>query len=520
VIELPSPCLVVLVGPAGSGKSTWAATHLSGHVVSSDALRGLVGEGEHDLRASADAFAVLDDVVGRRLRRRLTTVVDTLGLDAARRAASRSLATEHAVPCVAVVFDVPAAQVRARNRARSPRVPDDVVRQQLAGWAAVRDAVAVEGFDAVHVVTGIGDGNGDGGAALVAPTLLRPSRGTAPTTGATAAASPRAGVNGRSMRFGLQVPQFTWAGGPAELGARLRDVAGRADRAGLDDLWVMDHLRQIPMFGPPWADMLESWTTLGHLAACTERIRLGTLVTGITYRNVAHLGKIVATLDVLSGGRAICGLGLAWYADEHRAYGWPFPDRAERYALLEDALDLLPRLWGPGNKPFAGRVLSVPDTTCYPRPLQTKVPILVGGSGERRTLRLVAGKADACNLFGDPDTVRRKVDVLHRHCADVGRDPSEVSVSQLSTVLIGDDAAHVRELVERHRPPKVSAERFARDVAAGTIEQHVARVERYAEVGVDHLIASVIGVDQNGALERWAAVADRCRALVPVRPSS
>ncbi|MFN8020169.1 MAG: LLM class flavin-dependent oxidoreductase [Acidimicrobiales bacterium] len=513
MIELPSPCLVVLVGPAGSGKSTWAATHLAASAVSSDALRALVGEGEHDLRASSDAFAVLDDVIERRLRRRLTTVVDTLGLDAARRAAYRSLASAAGVPCVAVVFDLAPATVRARNRNRSPRVPDDVVRRQLASWVEVRSAVAVEGFDAVHVI----DDATDTGVSLVAPTLMR-RRSTAPPIAATGAGVGAAsgGLHQR-MRFGLQVPQFTWAGGPTALAPTLRDIAARADRLGLDDLWLMDHVRQIPMFGPPWLDMLESWTTLAHLAACTNEIELGTLVTGITYRNVAHLGKIVATLDVLSGGRARCGLGLAWYADEHRAYGWAFPDRDQRYALLDDALHLLPMLWGPGNKPFAGRVLEVPDTTCYPRPLR-KVPILVGGSGERRTLRLVARSADACNLFGDPDTVRRKVDVLHRHCAEAGRDPLEVSVSQLSTVLIGDDPAHVRALVEQHRPPKVSAERFARDVTAGTVDQHVERVQRFAEVGVDHLIASVVGVEHDGALERWAEVASRCRGLVPVRP--
>lgn len=505
MFDLPSPCLVVLVGPAGSGKSTWAATHLADHVVSSDALRALVGEGEHDLRASADAFAVLDDVIVRRLRRRLTTVVDTLGLDAARRATYRAMAAAHDVPCVAVVFDLPASAVRSRNRARTARVPDEVVRTQLAGWPDVRAAVSTEDFAAVHVVDGSGPA-----PSLVAPSLVRGAGRRSASVGATA--EVEAGSRVRPLRFGVQVPQFTWAGGPAEMGARLRDIAGRADRLGLDDLWVMDHMRQIPMFGPPWADMLESWTTLGHLAACTERIRLGTLVTGITYRNVAHLGKIVATLDVLSGGRAICGLGLAWYADEHRAYGWPFPDRRDRYALLEDALELLPRLWGPGNKRFEGRVLSVPDTACYPRPLQAKVPVLVGGSGEQRTLRLVARHADACNLFGDPDTVRHKVAVLHRHCAEVGRDPAEVSVSQLSTVLIGDDPAHVKALVEQHRPPKVSAERFARDVAAGTIEQHLARVERYVEAGIDHLVASVVGVDADGALERWAAVADAARS--------
>jgi F420-dependent oxidoreductase-like protein len=491
VIELPSPCLVVLVGPAGAGKTTWARRYFGEYVVSSDALRAVVGEGEHDLRASADAFAVLDDIVERRMRRRLTTVIDSLGTDAARRSAWRNAAARHGVPCVAVLFDVPAAAVRRQNRSRTDRVGEDILRRQLAEWPSVMASVRGEDFHAVHAVAA---------ASLVPPALARrpgtPVERPAPT---------------RELAFGLQIPQFTWPGGPAELGSRLRAIAAQGEDAGFDSLWVMDHFRQIPMMGPSWHDMLESWTTLAHLAACTARIRLGTLVSGVTYRNVAHLGKIVATLDVLSGGRAVCGLGLAWFADEHRAYGWEFPTRAARYALLEDALQLLPRLWGPGSKPFTGAVLDVPDTSCYPRPLQARVPILVGGSGEQRTLRLVARYADACNLFGEPDVVAGKVRVLHRHCEEAGRDPAEVSVSHLSTVLVGDDADHVRSLVDHTRPPKVSAERHARAVNAGTLEQHVDRVGRYVEAGVDHVIVSLVDVDDPAALERYGRVIHACR---------
>ena len=180
----------------------------------------------------------------------------------------------------------------------------------------------------------------------------------------------------------------------------------------------MDHFRQIPQIGRAWEDFLESYTTLAYLAACTDRVRLGALVTGITYRNVAHLGKIVSTLDVLSGGRAVCGLGLAWFEAEHAAYGWEFPSVGRRYAMLEDALRLLPVLWGPGSPAFRGRVLTVPEAMCYPRPLQERIPIIVGGGGERRTLRLAARYADAANVFGDAATVRHKAAVLTEHCAD------------------------------------------------------------------------------------------------------
>jgi len=240
-------------------------------------------------------------------------------------------------------------------------------------------------------------------------------------------------------------------------------------------------------------------------------IRLGTMVTGITYRNVAHLGKIVASLDVLSGGRAICGIGAAWFADEHRAYGWTFPSVSDRYALLEDALQLLPAMWGPGGKPFTGRVLSIPDTSCYPRPLQAHVPIVVGGSGERRTLRLVARYADACNLFGEPDVVSTKVAALHRHCAELGRDPALISVSHLSTVMVGEDAAEVDRLVDATRPPKLSAERHRRAVNAGTAAQHLSRIERFVAAGVDQVIVSLADLADPAAVDRYAVVIARAR---------
>ena len=249
------------------------------------------------------------------------------------------------------------------------------------------------------------------------------------------------------IEFGVQVPRFTWPGGPAEIGPRLAAIAGAAEDAGFASVWVMDHFLQIPVAGRHWEDMLDSYTTLPFLAAHTSRVKLGALVTGVTYRNLAHLAKIVATLDVLSGGRAICGLGAAWFEREHRAYGWRFPPLAERYALLEDALELLPLMWGKGAPEYHGRTIDVAEAVCYPRPIQDRIPILVGGSGERRTLRLVAEYADACNLFGDADTVRHKVGVLHRHCADVGRDPDEVRVTHLSRA----DAPTTADAIGRYR---------------------------------------------------------------------
>ncbi|HET8619962.1 MAG TPA: LLM class flavin-dependent oxidoreductase, partial [Acidimicrobiales bacterium] len=312
-MRLAEGSLVVLVGPPGSGKSTWAAGQFRpDQVVSSDGLRAVVGTGEHDQRASKDAFDVLDLVVERRLRRRLTTVVDTLGTDGKRRRRWREAAAAAGVPCVAVVFDVDAAECRTRNRSRERPVPGPVLSSMLASWPAHRDALAGEGFAAVHP---------PGPVSVVAPDLV-----------AAPAAATRQEESPMALEFGLQVPRFGWPGGPADTAARLAEVAVAAEDAGFASLWLMDHFLQIPPVGPHWEDMLDSWTTLGFLAGRTSTIRLGTLVTGVTYRNLGHLAKIVATLDVLSGGRANCGLGAAWFEREHRAYGWRFPPRAERFA--------------------------------------------------------------------------------------------------------------------------------------------------------------------------------------------
>jgi alkanesulfonate monooxygenase SsuD/methylene tetrahydromethanopterin reductase-like flavin-dependent oxidoreductase (luciferase family)/predicted kinase len=270
-------------------------------VISSDRLRPVVGAGERDQRASADAFELLELIVEKRCRRRLTTVVDTTGLEPRRRARWRALAEGRGVPVHAVVVDPGAKVMRERNRARGMTVPSKVISGQLRAVEEVLEQLAV---------------------------------------------------------------------------------------------------------GREWEDMLESYTTL----------------------------------DVLSGGRAICGLGAAWFEREHELYGWGFPSRAERYARLEDALELLPLMWGPGAPRFEGRTITVAEAACYPRPLQERIPILVGGSGDRKALRLVARHADACNVFGDPDTVRHKVAVLHEHCAAEGRDPAAVRVTQLAAArVIGAD---------------------------------------------------------------------------------
>jgi F420-dependent oxidoreductase-like protein len=308
------------------------------------------------------------------------------------------------------------------------------------------------------------------------------------------------------LRFGLHLGEFPAPGGAPAMAGWLRDVAAGAEAAGFDAIYVMDHFRQIPQVGRAWDDFLESWTALAYLAACTDRVRLGTLVSGITYRNVAHLGKITATLDVLSGGRAVCGVGLAWFAQEHAAYGWDFPAVGDRYALLEDALQLLPLLWGPGSPAFRGRVLDVPETLCYPRPLQEHVPVLVGGGGERRTLRLAARYADAANVRGDLATLRRKAAALREHCQEAGRDPAAVTLTHLSTALVGEDDRHVAELVEARRPRNRDAAAYAATVGAGSVDDHVGRFREIAEAGAGEVMVRLPDVGDPGSLERMAKV--------------
>ena len=506
-LALPSPCVVVLIGPVASGKSTWAKQWFEpAQIVSSDALRALVGEGEHDLAASTDAFALLDDIVTRRLRRRLTTVIDTLGLDADQRRQWRDRAAAADMPCIAVVFDTPAQECRRRNSAREIAVRADVVANQLRRWPDIRSDVASEPWhdivtpDPVALVP----------AALVAARSVQRAR-----PASTAASAPSAAHDSEAptptdrMRIGLQLSRFEWPGGPSQLAENLGRIVTEAEAAGVEHVWVMDHLRQIPQVGPAWQNLPEPYTTLAWLAGVTERIRLGVLVSPAFLRHPAVLADAVATLDVLSNGRAICGLGLGWFADEYAALGIELPSRGERYARLEDALRLLPLFWGKGSPRFEGRSVVVEEAMCYPRPLQPHVPIWVGGSGERKTLRLVAELADACNLFGEPDVVRRKVDVLHRHCEEVGRDPTTIEVSHLSTVLVGRDRTEVAALVDRLRPKRRPAERFARDVNAGTIDDHLARVERYRDAGVGTMILSVVDTSEPGAMERLGLLIDR-----------
>jgi F420-dependent oxidoreductase-like protein len=251
------------------------------------------------------------------------------------------------------------------------------------------------------------------------------------------------------IRMALQIPNFTYPDTPAErLFERVVGSAQAAEASGFDAVLVMDHFYQLPMLGPPENEMLEAYTLLGGLAARTERVRLGTLVSGNTYRNPAHLAKIVTTLDVVSRGRALLGIGAGWFEPEHRGYGFEFPPLRERLDRLEEALQIARAMFRGERPSLTGRYYATQSALNEPAPLQADGPgILIGGTGERRTLRLVARYADESNWTCSPDEFPRKLEALEKHCTDVGRDRSEIGVSWLGSMML----AETMEQAERGR---------------------------------------------------------------------
>ena len=245
------------------------------------------------------------------------------------------------------------------------------------------------------------------------------------------------------MRVGIHFVDFTLPGAPASLAAALAETARVAEEGGVSTFTLMDHWFQMEMMATAEDPMLEGYTSLGFLAGQTQRMRLGLLVTGVTYRHPGLLAKTVTTLDVLSGGRAQLGLGAAWYEREHLGLGVPFPPLAERFERLEETLQICLQMWSDDNGPFDGKHYQLAETICSPPPVSAPHPrVLIGGSGERKTLRLVARYADACNLFASsPDEVAHKLEVLARHCDSEGRDPSTIERTILAMGDPLDDPA-------------------------------------------------------------------------------
>jgi F420-dependent oxidoreductase-like protein len=283
------------------------------------------------------------------------------------------------------------------------------------------------------------------------------------------------------MRLGLQLPSFSWPGGPAELASRLRAIAQTADEGGFASLWVMDHFFQIPPVGPAEQEMLEGYSALAFLAAATRRVSLGTLVTGVTYRHPGLLVKTVSSLDVLSGGRAVLGIGAAWFEREHAGLGVPFPPLAERFERLEEALRIAKQMWSGRAEPFEGRHYRLAETLCSPQPLRRPhPPILIGGLGERKTLRLVARHADACNLFAGVGVaeVGRKLEVLRRHCDAERRDYDAIERTTLGTANLAPGAQTTADVIRECR--------------------------ELARAGVQHAIVNVPNVHELAHVERLA----------------
>jgi len=253
------------------------------------------------------------------------------------------------------------------------------------------------------------------------------------------------------MELGLHVANFTWPGGPQTLARDLTRIAVTAEEVGFTKLSVMDHLWQIGNIGPAENDMLEAYTTLGYLAARTTKIELLAWVTAVVYREPGLLAKAVTTLDVLSEGRAWLGIGAAWNEDESRGLGLPFPGTSERFERLEEALQICLQMWSDNDGPYEGTHYKLARTLNSPQPLRRPhPPILIGGGGEKKTLRLVAQYAQACNLFGTPD-VEHKLDVLRAHCADLGRDYDEIEKTVIAPLDAGANGEKADELLERLR---------------------------------------------------------------------
>ena len=288
------------------------------------------------------------------------------------------------------------------------------------------------------------------------------------------------------MKLDLHVPRFTWPGGAQAIAPTFASMAETADAIGVRTLSVMDHWFQMDMMWPAEEPMLEGYSTLSFAAAKTERLRFRLLVGGVTYRHPGLLAKTVTTLDVLSGGRAELGLGAAWYEREHRGLGVPFPPLRERYERLEETIQICFQMWSDDNGPYEGAHYRLAETLCSPPPLSAPRPrLLIGGGGERKTLRLVAQYADACNVMGDPTVVKHKVEVLHRHCGDVGRDPEDIEVTAL--ILIADDA---------------------------TPDAILRESEAFSAAGADVIVVSSTGLDPARWLqETWAPVLPRLESI-------
>lgn len=308
----------------------------------------------------------------------------------------------------------------------------------------------------------------------------------------------------------LHIPNFNYPDvGPEQIFEKLVAIATTAEAAGFSSISLMDHLHQIPGVGPEENWMFEGNTMLAALAARTSALTLGLLVGGVTYRNPALLAKITTTLDVISGGRAWLGIGAAWFEAEHRAYGFDFPPLSRRFELLEEALQITRAMFTQPRANFVGEHFRVQGAYNNPRPLRGDIPIVIGGSGERKTLRLVARYADGCNIFGDPDRVRHLLGVLARHCEQAGRDLAQITKTGMGIVTVAATDAQARAKREAMRRAGVPEERIAQ-LLIGTAEEVAERVAALRQAGLEGMTLSIPDVHDLETVDRVG------RALAPV----
>jgi F420-dependent oxidoreductase-like protein len=308
----------------------------------------------------------------------------------------------------------------------------------------------------------------------------------------------------------LHIPNFNYPDvAPDEVFDRLVDIAGTAERSGFSSVSLMDHLHQIGPVGPPENWMFEGSTMLAGIAARTSTLTLGLLVGSVTYRNPALAAKITTTLDVISHGRAWHGIGAGWFEQEHIAYGFEFPTLKERFERLEEALQITRSLFINEQSTFAGKYFSVDGAFNNPKPIRGDIPILIGGSGERKTLRLVAQYADGCNLFGDPERAKHLLGILEGHCETVGRDPSEITKTGMGQIAIAPTHEAAQAKLQALRERGVPEERLA-SLIVGDPDTVTERGQAMADVGIEGMTVSLADVHDLEAVELAG------RALGPV----
>jgi F420-dependent oxidoreductase-like protein len=313
----------------------------------------------------------------------------------------------------------------------------------------------------------------------------------------------------------LHLPNFNHPGTePAQLFERLAEIAGTAEESGFSSITVMDHLHQIPGIGPRTNWMLEGNTILAGLAARTSRVSLGLLVGGVMYRNPALLAKATTTLDIVSGGRAVLGLGAAWFEEEHDAYGFPFPPLRERFERLEDALRIARAMFTQQESSVAGKHYRTENVLNSPQPLRGDIPILIGGSGERKTLRLVAQYADGCNVFGDVERSRHLMEVLDGHCEDVGRDPSEITRTRMGVAVVAPTHEQAIGKLDALKRSGASEERLRVMALAGDPDGVAEQTQAFLDAGIEGLTLSIPDVHD---LETVALVGEALSPLLGSR---